>query len=132
MSNGLFDYVNSIQRDKKNLMRDSANDTLSERDYTPLMVNRALSQHIDTVLAANEMNCHYNLEKRPQYEFLLNIVRSRKRTKVKWHKPEKDEVMDAICAVYECNRRHAKQYYELMTKEQRLIVLQETETGGKK
>ena len=37
-----FDYINSINQNKKNLMRDSENDTLAERGYNPWITSNAL------------------------------------------------------------------------------------------
>ena len=47
-----FDYLNSINMTKKNLMVDEQ----SEKDYVPFIVNRGLGYFQDTVLLANEMN----------------------------------------------------------------------------
>ena len=78
-----FDYVNSINSGKS--MFGTDNDELIEQKYTPYMVNRALSQFVDTVHSANEMNVNNHLDKKLQYDFLINIVRPRKRFK-KWAK----------------------------------------------
>jgi hypothetical protein len=56
MSVSPFDYVNSITISKKNMMRDTENDTLAEKDYNPWIVNKALSYFKDTALIANEIN----------------------------------------------------------------------------
>ena len=44
-----FDYVNSVSSSKKDMMRDTENDELAEKDYNPFIVNRALSYHQDCV-----------------------------------------------------------------------------------
>ena len=38
-----FDYVNSINFTKKNLMRNSDNDELAESGYVPYITNKSLS-----------------------------------------------------------------------------------------
>ena len=43
-----FDYVNSINFTKKNLMKNTANDELAEKDYVPFIVNQGLSQEKTT------------------------------------------------------------------------------------
>jgi len=78
-----FDYVNSINSTKKNLMRGTDNDRLAEKEYAPFLTNRTLSYHHDTVALANEMNQRSQLEHLLQYEFLLNSVRPKKRF-AKW------------------------------------------------
>ena len=82
-----FDYVTSINSTKKNMMRDSENDELSEKGYEPWLTNTALSYFPDTILYANEMNTYHQLEKRPQYEYLINTIRPKKRWS-KWPPPQ--------------------------------------------
>ena len=36
-----FDYVNSINFTKKNLMKNTANDELAEKDYVPFLTNKS-------------------------------------------------------------------------------------------
>ena len=69
-----FEYVNSINYTKKNIM-DSPE---KEKGYNPFMINRSLSYFNDTVILANEMNKYHHLDGRLQYSFLINIVRKRK------------------------------------------------------
>ena len=57
-----FDYVKAINYTKSNLIVDD----LTEKEYNPFIVNRALSMGMDTVLQANEMNRSPHLEKRLQ------------------------------------------------------------------
>ena len=65
-----FDFVNSINITKKNLMRGSYNDELSEKAYIPFLTNRSLSYFTDTLLYANEMNRYSTLDNKLQYEYL--------------------------------------------------------------
>ena len=64
-----FDYVNSINITKKDIMHDD----IAEKGYAGFMVNRALSYFIDTVLYANEMNVNHHIDGRLQYHFLIKI-----------------------------------------------------------
>ena len=50
-----------------------------EKKYPAYIVNRCLSYHYDTLIAANEMNGYHFLPKNMQYHFLLNIVRKKNR-----------------------------------------------------
>jgi len=54
-----FDYLNSINVTKQNMMRGSENDELAEKGYNPFMVNRGLSYFQDTIALANEMNQYH-------------------------------------------------------------------------
>ena len=127
-----FDYVTSINSTKNNMMRGSENDELAEKDYSPFVVNRNLSLFPDTLEYANMMNLNYHLDNRPQYEFLINIIRKRNRFfKGGWPKVEKDENLDAICEVYKCNRQKAVEYLKLLSKEQLFVLKKQLQKGGK-
>jgi len=101
-----FEYLNSINVTKKNMMRDSENDELAEKQYSAFMVNRGLSYFQDTIALANEMNLRSNLDNKLQYEFLLNLVRKRKRFS-KWHKKDANQYVDLIAEYYKCSQRKA-------------------------
>ena len=90
-----FDYVKAINYTKSNLIVDD----LTEKEYNPFIVNRALSMGIDTVLQANEMNRSPHLEKRLQFDFLLNSISKRKRFD-KWQKADKSEDLEYVKAYY--------------------------------
>jgi|TARA_B100000497_G_C7596504_1_gene358609 hypothetical protein len=124
-----FEYVNTITQSKKNMMRDSENDTLAEKGYSGFLVNKALSYFPDTLLHANLMNHYHQLEDRPQYEFLLNSIRPKKRF-AKWVKDAGDKDLDVVCEYYQCNRNLGKDYLSLLSSEQLNIMKQQLETGG--
>ena len=86
-----FVYVNEITNGKKNIMVDD----IAEKAYNPFMVNRGLSYFHDTVLMANEMNRYHHIDKRLQFDFLINIVRKKKRFS-KWLKPEENAEIEVI------------------------------------
>ena len=111
------------------MMRDSENDTLSEKDYNPWVVNKALSYFPDTILHANLMNLNHDLPKRPQFEFLLNSIRPKKRW-AKWVKDDGDEDLDLVCAFYQCNKNVAREYLSLLSVDQLNMIKKEQETGG--
>ena len=77
MAYELKDYLNSINFTKQDLM--ATEDFTWEKKYPAYIVNRCLSYHYDTLIAANEMNGYHFLPKNMQYHFLLNIVRKKKR-----------------------------------------------------
>ena len=80
-----FDYVNSINYSKKNLMEDSDNDELAESGYNPFITNRSLSYFTDTIFYVNEINQHSHTANKLQYDYLLNSIRPKKRF-AKWVK----------------------------------------------
>lgn len=126
----VFDYVNSINTGRESMMRDTEDDEEAESGYNPYLTNIALSYHIDTVLHANLMNLNHHLDKRPQYEFLLNSVRKKKRF-AKWHKSVNLEDLTLICTHYGVNKTIGKEYLSLLPAEEIEKIKQLYNTGGK-
>ena len=108
-----FDYVNSINISKKDIMTDD----ISEKAYPAFMVNRALSYFNDTVLYANEMNVNHHLDNILQYHFLINIVRKKKRFS-KWLKPQEVNNLELIKEYYGYSNEKAKSVLSLFNNEQ--------------
>jgi hypoxanthine phosphoribosyltransferase len=121
-----FDYVNEILKGKKNLIVDD----ITEKDYNPYLTNRSLSYHRDCVLFANEMNMRHFLEKKMQFDFLLNTVRSQKRPIAKWVKPEKSEILECIKNAYNFSDNKAREAMNLLSDEQIQQLKKQTDIGG--
>ena len=118
-----FDYLNTINVTKKNMMRDSENDELAEKGYNAFLINRGLSYFQDTIALANEMNQRADLDNKMQYEFLLHLVRSRKRFS-KWHKKEQNDKIDLIAEYYNCSQRKAVEILNVLTDNQTEMICQ--------
>jgi len=122
-----FEYVNSINYTKKNIM-----DTPEkEKGYNPFMINRSLSYFNDTVILANEMNKYHHLDGRLQYSFLINIVRKRKRFS-KWNKPQKHNDIDVVKQYYGYSNEKAEQVLPLLSQPQLLELRKKVNKGGRK
>ena len=120
-----FDYLNSINMIKKNLMVDEQ----SEKDYVPFIVNRGLGYFSDTVLLANEMNVNCHLDHKMQYDFLKGTVSKRKRFS-KWLKEDNDEKVDIICQAYGFSRSNAKSVVTLFDNTQIELLKKRLDKGG--
>ena len=120
-----FDYLNSINLTKKNLIVDEQ----SEKDYVPFIVNRGLGYFADTVLLANEMNVNCNLDSKMQYDFLRSTVKKRKRFS-KWLKAHDDEKIDIICEYFGYSRSVAKHVSDLFDKQTINILKKRLNKGG--
>ena len=107
-----FEFLNSINTTKKNLITDS--DT--EKEYNPFLVNRGHSNFIDTVFVANEMNQRHFMDKKMQYDFLRHIVRKRKRF-AKWNKPVKSDDLDAVKKYFGYNNMKATEALKILSPE---------------
>jgi hypothetical protein len=121
-----FDYANSILQNKKNLIVDE----LTEKEYQPFLVNRTLSYHKDCILYANEMNRRHLTDKKLQYDFLLNTIRSQKRPFAKWVKSEKSEDLECIKQVFGLSNEKAREAMRLLSNEQIQQLKEQTDTGG--
>lgn len=124
----LKDWLNSINQTKKNLMNE---DPSSEKEYAPYIINRCLSGHIDCVMYANEMNKYNFLPKKLQYDFFINIVRTKKRYSP-WLNKEKIKDIDYVKRYYGYNNEKALQALSILSKEQLTFIKSKFETGGTK
>ena len=123
-----FDYVNAILQNKKQLIVDE----ITEKDYAPFLVNRSLSYHKDCLMYANEMNQRHFLDKKLQFDFLLNTVRSQKRPFAKWVKSAKSEDLSCIKQVFGFSDNKASEVLRLLSKEQIQQLKEQTDIGGLK
>ena len=126
MKTNPFDYATAILQSKKQLIVDE----ITEKDYNPFLINRALSQHKDCIVFANEMNSRHYLQKKLQFDFLLNTVRSMKRPVAKWAKVEKNDDLECIKLVYGLSDSKARDALRLLSKEEIQKLKQETYIGG--
>ena len=124
-----FDYINAINTSKKNLMRGSNNDTIAEKEYSSFLTNRALSYFNDTIGYANEMNKRHYLDNLLQFEYLLNIVRPKKRFS-KWVKKENDRDLSLVKEYYGYNNTKALQALSILTSDQLNSIKGKLEKGG--
>jgi hypothetical protein len=122
-----FDFLNEINYGKNNLIVDD----ITEKEYNSFMVNRGLSYFNDTVLMANEMNLNHHLDSRLQNDFLINIVRKKKRFS-KWNKPETVSDVEVVKEYYGYSNEKARQALSLLTKEQLDILKQKVFKGGRR
>jgi len=111
-----FDYVNDINFKKKNLMRETDNDKLAESGYVPYLTNRSLSYFPDTLFHAQNMNVNNSLDNLLQYEYLLNIVRPKKRF-AKWVKPEDNDDLEIIKMYFGYSNKKAEQALKVLSSE---------------
>ena len=122
-----FDFLKSINDTKKDIM-ELAED---EKKYVSFVVNRSLSYFPDTVLLANEMNRYHHIDSKLQYQFLINIVRKRKRFS-KWVKPEIENDIESVKEYYGYSNDKARQVLSLLSSEQLTIIRDKVSKGGRK
>jgi len=121
-----FDFANAINHSKENLIVDD----WSERQYNSWIVNKSLSYGADTVIYANEMNARPHLERRLQFDFLINTVRPRKRYN-KWLKAETVDVLATVQEYYGYSIDKARQVLPLLSDAQLEHMTNKLNRGGK-
>lgn len=124
----LKDWLNSINQSKNNIM-DKDIDSISQ--YPPYIINKCLSGFIDTIMYANEMNIYTFLDKKMQYDFFINIVRSKKRFSP-WLYKEKLNDLELVKKYYGYNNDKARSALRILTNEQLEFIKSKLDTGGKK
>ena len=124
----LKDWLNSINQNKKNIMDD---DAFTEKTYPPYIINKCLSSHIDTIMFANEININHHITKKLQYDFYINIVRTKKRFSP-WIKKETNKDLDYVKSYYGYSNEKAYQALRILTKEQLTFIKSKFDTGGSK
>lgn len=126
-----FDFLNAINYTKIDIISTSENPEKAEKLYNPFLVNRGLSYFQDTVLYCNEMNMRHSMDKKLQFDFLLNSIRKNKRFS-KWHKAEVDEDTQLISDYYKCNIRKAKEIQSILSTGQLKELKEKMHVGGAK
>ena len=123
----LKDWLNSINQTKKNLIDE---DPSLEKEYSPYIINRCFSGHLDSVLFANEMNIYHFLPKKMQYDFFINILRPKKRFSP-WLRKDTIKDLDYVKRYYGYSNEKAQQALKILTKDQLNFIKSKFETGGR-
>ena len=122
----LKDWMNSINQTKKSLIDE---DPDLETKYPPYIVNRCLSGHVDAIMFANEMNLNSHLDKKLQYDFLLNTLRSKKRFSP-WIRKDELKTLESIKSYYGYSNEKARQVLSILTEDQITSIRKKLDTGG--
>ena len=117
------EVIPSILQTKKDVLID-------EKDYVPFVVNKALSHHYDCILYANQMNMYPNLDKKLQYQYYLNSIRSYKRPYQKWLKRETIADLELVKEYYNFSTEKAKEALTVLTDDQLDIIRKKLDRGG--
>ena len=124
----LKDYLNSINYTKEHLL--DSEDEQWEKKYPPFIINKCVAPFPDTILLVNELNQLHQVDKKLQYDFLLNSLRSRKRY-TPWMKAKKLKNLEYVKEFYGYNNEKAKIALDILTDEQISAIKQKMIKGGK-
>ena len=125
----LKEYLNAINHTKERLL--DSEDEEWEKKYPPFIVNKCVYPFQDTIMLVNEINQLPHLDKKLQFDFLLNSVRSRKRF-TPWLKASRIEDLEYVKEYYGYSNDKAKQALHILTDEQIATIKQKLRKGGMK
>ena len=124
----LKDYLNAINHTKERLM--DTEDEEWEKKYPPFIVNKCLSGFQDTLMLVNEINQYSHLDKKLQFDFLINSIRPRKRF-TPWVKAEKLDDLEYVKEFYGYNNEKARIALSILNDEQIATIKRKLNKGGK-
>tara|TARA_R110002167_G_scaffold40301_1_gene124114 strand:- start:1221 stop:1616 length:396 start_codon:yes stop_codon:yes gene_type:complete len=124
----LKDYLNAINVTKEPLL-DSEDETW-EKKYAPFIVNKCVAPFPDTIHLVNELNQYHHLDKKLQFDFLLNSLRARKRY-TPWLKAKKLKNLEYVKEYYGYNNEKAKAALDILDDEQISAIKRRLNKGGR-
>ena len=124
----LKEYLKAINHTKERLMDGEDEDW--EKKYPPFIVNKCVYPFQDTIMLVNEINQLPHLDKKLQFDFFLNSLRSRKRFSP-WAKATKLENLEYVKEYYGYNNEKAKAALDILDDEQISAIKRRTNKGGK-
>jgi len=128
MTYELKDYLNAINHEKKNLM--DTDDEMWEKKYPAFIVNKCIAPFPDTIHLVNEMNLHNHLDKKLQFDFLLNSIRTRKRF-TPWMKASKQKNLEYVKEYYGYNNEKARSALKILSDVQIKTIKDSLDKGGR-
>ena len=127
MAYELKDYLNAINHTKEKLMDTEDEDW--EKKYPPFIVNKCLAPFQDTILLVNEINQYPSIDKKLQFDFLINSLRPRKRF-TPWVKAKKLDDIEYVKEFYGYNNEKAKVALTILNDDQIATIKQKLNKGG--
>tara|TARA_Y100000592_G_C5369930_1_gene268017 strand:- start:56 stop:547 length:492 start_codon:yes stop_codon:yes gene_type:complete len=121
-------FLKSINTTKENVLLNDSNGKIEEA-YNPFIINKTLSHFPDTIMQSNTMNQFFDLDKKLQYDFLLNSIRKKKRFS-KWVKSNIEENVDVVKQYYKVGDEKAVEILSLLNDEQISTIKSELSEGG--
>ena len=98
--------------------------------YVPYLSNIAFSYSMDTVLLANEMNCHPNMPPEAQFDFMNGTVKKGRRYN-KWYKEVEQAHLEAVMQYFNYSKQKALEALQILTQDNIRDILDSMDKGGK-
>ena len=105
-------------------------DEMWEKKYPPFIVNKCIAPFTDTLILVNEINQLHHLDKKLQFDYLLNSIRPRKRF-TPWVKAKKLKNLEYVKEFYGYNNEKAKVALELLDEKQISAIKERLNKGGR-
>ena len=124
----LKDYINAINYTKEPLL--DTEDEQWVKKYPPYIVNKCIAPFPDSVMLVNEINQLHHLDKKLQFDFLINSLRPRKRY-APWMKAKKLKSLEYVKEFYGYNNEKAKAALDILNDEQISAIKERLNKGGR-
>ena len=124
----LKDYINAINYTKEPLLDTEDEDWVKK--YPSYIVNKCIAPFPDSVMLVNEINQLHHLDKKLQFDFLINSLRPRKRY-APWMKAKKLESLEYVKEFYGYNNEKAKAALDILNDEQISAIKEKLNKGGR-
>ena len=124
----LKDYLNAVNSTKERLM--DTEDEQWEKKYPSYIVNKCVAPFQDTIMLVNEINQFHHLDKKLQFDFLINSLRPRKRY-TPWEKATKLENLEYVKEFYGYDNEKAKVALDILNDKQISAIKQKMNKGGR-
>ena len=124
----LKDYLKAINQTKEPLL--DTEDDQWEKKYPPFIINKCIAPFPDTVMLVNEINQLHHLDKKLQFDFLINSLRPRKRY-TPWMKAKKLENLEYVKEYYGYNNEKARNALNILNDEQISAIKTKLNKGGR-
>jgi len=124
----LKDYLKAINQTKEPLL--DTEDEQWEKKYPSFIINKCIAPFPDTVMLVNEINQLHHLDKKLQFDFLINSLRPRKRY-TPWMKAKKLENLEYVKEYYGYNNEKARNALDILNDEQISAIKTKLNKGGR-
>lgn len=126
MTDDPFRFINSILETNDYCFQNDDD----EREFNPFLTNRALSQHIDSILHVAEVAKYPDLPKKAIYDYYFHSIRKMKRKRAKWPKKVEDADIEMISQYYQVSYLRAEEYAKVLKPEDIESIRLLMTTGG--
>ena len=124
----LKEYLNAINHTKEPLM--DTEDEVWEKKYPPFIVNKCVAPFQDTIMLVNEINRLHHVDKKLQFDFLINSFRKRNRF-TPWLKSKKVSNIEYVKEYYGYSNEKAKSALTILNDEQIEFIKNKLNKGGR-